>query len=73
LTALKYNLQAVLFSAVMLGIYDGTMGFWLSIKFKANSGFEDAKAQEFLGLYSAVYMAILSLAFAFIGYGLTKL
>lgn len=56
----------------LLGLYDGTIGFWLSLKLKANTGISDKELEVIKGKPSiAITMVVLAIVFAAIGYSLT--
>src|ERR1022692_1216542 len=55
LSSRRFGINVALFINALIGFYDGTIGFWLCIKFKG-VGTEEEKVQNFLGIKSAVYM-----------------
>lgn len=57
--------------ALAIGIYDATVGFWISIKLKAKMGISSEERKELLGIYSIVIMMITSVILSIIGYALT--
>ena len=69
--AKDYSLPLALFINAILGLYDGTKGFWFSIILKANNGLTTEQINELLGVKSGFYMILISLIFSIIGYILT--
>ncbi|HSN62159.1 MAG TPA: hypothetical protein VLR49_14565 [Ferruginibacter sp.] len=69
----QYNLPIIFFIAGLLGLYDGTIGFRLSIYLKANNRLETKKSKELLTVKTAVTMIIIACVFAYFGYLLIKL
>lgn len=69
--AKDYSLPLALFINAILGLYDGTIGFWFSIILKANNGLTTEQINELLGVKSGFYMILISLIFSIIGYILT--
>jgi CDP-diglyceride synthetase len=69
----QYNAPFVFLVAGLLGLYDGTIGFWLSIVLRANNGLETNKSKELLNIKTAVSMILIAILFAFIGIQLAKL
>jgi hypothetical protein len=63
--------RAVLING-LLGLYDGTIGFWLSVKFKANNGLTDEQVDKMMGPQLAMVMVIVAIALAGIGYGIFR-
>jgi hypothetical protein len=58
----------------LLGLYDSTVGFWLSIQFKANTGASDKEIAALKGKPTiAIIMVILSVFFAAVGQWLTTI
>ena len=72
LVSKNYKLPAVLFTSAVLGLYDGTVGFWFSIILRANNAQTTGQADQKPGVKSATIMVILSLIFGMIGYGLSN-
>lgn len=70
LVSRKYNISIMLYTNAILGLYDGTIGFWLSIYLKANNGMTEEQAKEMLGVKSAIMMIIISTICGIVGYGI---
>ena len=68
-----YQLSIALLINAIMGLYDGSIGFWLSIILKSNSGLTIEQSYEMLGVKSALAMIIASIAFGLIGFGLSIL
>lgn len=64
----------VVIAGVLTGIYDGTVGLWLSLTLRANIS-EDTyeKQKQMLGITSAIFMAVVALIFTGIGVGIVKI
>jgi hypothetical protein len=73
LVSKPYSLTIALFINGILGLYDGTIGLYLSLTLKANNGMDDEQIQKVLGVNSAIVMIITSIPLTLIGYGLTHL
>jgi len=69
----EYGLTVALFINGIVGLYDGTIGLYLSLILKANNGINDEQIQKMLGLSSAIMMIITSIPFTLIGYGLSHI
>ncbi|MFT3747179.1 MAG: hypothetical protein QM768_02645 [Agriterribacter sp.] len=69
----QYGLLIALLANGILGIYDGTIGFWLALKLKANIEDENVRSQNFPGIKTALIMFCIACVFAFVGFGLTRL
>lgn len=67
----QFGLKAALISNAIVGLYEGTVGFWLSIKLRANNGLSEEDANTFPGRGAAVVMMVLSLVLGLAGYGLS--
>lgn len=70
LVSRKYNISIMLFTNAVLGLYDGTIGFWFSIYLKANNGMTEEQSKEMLGVKSAIMMIIISAVCGIVGYGI---
>lgn len=57
--------------AIFVGLYDATVGLWLSFKLKAKMGISNEEKKELVGIYSIIIMIITSCILAVIGYALT--
>lgn len=66
-----YSLPTALFANIILGVYDATIGFWLSIILGANTGYSEEKMKAMLGKQTITIMLAVSLLFGMIGYGLS--
>ncbi|GAA0555003.1 hypothetical protein [Chitinophaga japonensis] len=55
----------------LLGCFDGTAGFWLSIRLKANNGLNAKESTKLLGVKTAMSMTAIAIAFGLAGYGLS--
>ncbi len=71
LASADYRTGIVLFLSSLLGLYDGTVGFWLSIVLKSNNGKTTEETSEKPGLMSAVTMIIIAIILGLIGNGLS--
>jgi hypothetical protein len=69
----QYNLTTAIYINGILGFYDGTIGFWLSIKLKANNGLRIEQSQNVLGLQTGIIMTVVAIIFAFIGYSILSI
>jgi hypothetical protein len=69
----QYGLTVALFINGIVGLYDGTIGLYLSLILKANNGMDDEQIQKMLGINSAIVMIITSIPFTLIGYGLSRI
>ena len=58
-------------TAIVVGVYDATVGFWMSIRLKANVGITQEEVKKVSGIYSIVVMVILAVFFSTIGYALS--
>ncbi len=63
--------KSAISAAIVVGLYDATIGLWLSFKLTANTEITDEEKKEFTGIFSIVIMLITSVIFATIGYALT--
>lgn len=68
----EYGLMTALFANGILGLYDGTIGFWFSIVLKAHHGQSIEQLSEMLGVKSAITMILLAGIFPVIGYGIVR-
>lgn len=57
--------------AVLVGLYEATVGLWLSFKLNANIDITKEEKKMLIGVYSIILMLITSIIFATIGYALT--
>lgn len=71
LVSRQFNLIAAISIGGLLGLYDGTIGFWLSIKLRANNDLSTEQAFALLGVKTAISMTAIAVLLSFIGYGLT--
>ena len=65
-----YGLPIALYMNGLLGLVDGTAGFWLSIRVDANNGVVPEKAKQMLGPQSAIVCIVSALVFGLIGHGI---
>ena len=56
-----------------MGLFDGTVGFYLSIILKANTGFDNEKSMQRLNSKTAVVMMVLACIQSLVGTGLSKI
>ena len=54
----------------LVGLYDGTLGFWFSIKLNAYSNISIEQRKKLLGVRMALIMVIVAFLFALAGYSL---
>jgi hypothetical protein len=73
LTSEQYGLSMAMLVNGLLGLYDGTIGFRLSIINKANTGLDTEKSKEDLDGKTALVMIFLSFVFALVGFGISKI
>lgn len=71
LVSKQFNLIAAISIGGLLGLYDGTIGFWLSIKLKANNDLNMEQADKLLGVKTTISMTATGIVLSLIGYGLT--
>jgi hypothetical protein len=72
LTSKEYELSTGLLVNALIGFYDGTIGFKLSIILKANTGLNKEKSLEHLNGKTAFFMITIAIVFALIGYAISK-
>lgn len=65
------DLKTALIVNGFLGLFDSTIGFRLSIKFQANSGYTKEQSTNMIGVKTSVAVMIFALAFSLAGYGIT--
>lgn len=68
-----FDFKKVIMINGLLGLYDGTIGFWLSIKLNANTGLAPEKISEMRGPKTAIPMVIIAIIFGAIGFGIAQL
>jgi len=73
LVSKQLNLIAAISIGGLLGLYDGTIGCWLSIKLGANNDLSTEQANKLLGAKTAISMTVVGMLLSLIGYGLTFL
>ncbi|RAJ77587.1 hypothetical protein CLV59_107354 [Chitinophaga dinghuensis] len=57
----RFNVEIVIAISALLGIYDGTVGLWLSIKLNANTGYDKEKVARLAGFNTAFIAMVISL------------
>ncbi|MES2850041.1 MAG: hypothetical protein V4685_13360 [Bacteroidota bacterium] len=67
LTSNQFGLPLALLTNGILGLYDGTLGFWLSISLRANNGLTAKEGYNMLGIKMAFMMIAIALLFAVVG------
>jgi uncharacterized membrane protein len=65
------DLKTALIVNGFLGLFDSTVGFRLSIKFQANSGYTKEQSTIMIGVKTSIAVMIFALAFSLVGYGIT--
>lgn len=65
------NPNSAITTAIVVGVYDATVGFRMSIRLKANIGITQEEVKKVSGIYSIVVMVILAVFFSTIGYALS--
>jgi uncharacterized membrane protein len=65
------DLKTALVVNGFLGLIDSTIGFRLSIKFQANSGYTKEQSTNMIGVKTSFAVMISALAFSLVGYGIT--
>jgi hypothetical protein len=65
------DLKTALIINGLLGLFDSTIGFLLSIKFQSNSGYTKEQSIKMIGLKTSIAMIIIALAFSLVGYGIS--
>ena len=73
LTSAEYGLFPALLVNGLIGFYDGTIGFKLSILLNANTGLDKQKSMEHLNERTALFMIIMASIFAIIGFVISKI
>src|SRR5260221_13545389 len=69
----QYGIPIALLVNGLLGLYDSTIGFKLSIILKANTGLNPQKSMELVNGKTALIMIIISFEFAIFDYGFSRL
>jgi uncharacterized membrane protein len=68
-----YGLKPAILINGILGLYDGTIGFWLSLVLRANIGKSAEESKMTPDTQSAITMIVMAIIFAFIGFGITMI
>lgn len=66
-----YNLYTTLLINALVGFYDGTIGFKLSIYLKANTGLDEEKSIQYQNSKQAFMMICVAVMLGLIGYALS--
>ncbi|HUM98259.1 MAG TPA: hypothetical protein PK275_10400 [Chitinophagaceae bacterium] len=69
----EYILTNVLLTNAILGLYDCTIGLWLSIVLRANNGLTAEQIKELFTLKSSIAMIVISVIFGLMGFELSKI
>ncbi|HMW65385.1 MAG TPA: hypothetical protein PKC82_00550 [Chitinophagaceae bacterium] len=69
----EYILINVLLTNAILGLYDCTIGLWLSIVLRANNGLTAEQIKELFTLKSSIAFIVISVFFGLIGFELSKI
>lgn len=69
----KADLTTALIINGLLGLVDSTLGFLLSIHFKANSGYRKEQSLKMISVKTSTGMILFAMILSSIGYGLTYL
>ena len=69
----EYILTNVLLTNAILGLYDCTIGLWLSIVLRANNGLTAEQIKELFTLKSSIAFIVISVFFGLIGFELSKI
>ena len=64
------DLKTALIVNGLLGLFDSTVGFLLSIKFQSNSGYTKEQSTNMMGLKTSFAFLIFALTFTLVGYGI---
>jgi len=64
------DLKTALIVNGLLGLFDSTVGFLLSIKFQSNSGYTKEQSTNMMGLKTSFAILIFALTFTLVGYGI---
>ena len=67
----KVDLTTALIINGLLGLIDSTLGFLLSIHFKANSGYNKEQSLKMISIKTSVGMVFFTMILSSVGYGLT--
>jgi len=70
ISARQFGFHGAVYVNALTGFYDGTIGFWLSIKLRAN-GTENDRVRNFLGIKSGLYMVGVGVLCGLVGYYLS--
>jgi uncharacterized protein YqgC (DUF456 family) len=69
----RYGVSIALYMNGLLGLFDGTIGFWLSIKIDGDHGLVPEAARKMLGPRTATMLVAVALVSGMIGYGISNL
>lgn len=72
ITCIRYDLVTALWVNGLLGLFDGTVGLYLSIILGANTGLDKKKSLQHVNMTTAVSMIIFACLLVLPGYGLSK-
>ncbi len=61
LVMLRFDVEKVLVINALLGIYDGSVGLWLSLKLNANTGYDNEKVARLTGINAAFISMVLAI------------
>lgn len=68
LVSRQFGLAAALLTNGIIGFYDGTIGWKLSLALNANMDEEQAKLQHMPLMYSGTVVTLMALSFGYMGY-----
>lgn len=67
----KVDLTTALIINGLLGLIDSTLGFLLSIHFKANNGYSKKQSLKMISIKTSIGMVLFTMILSSVGYGLT--
>jgi len=65
------DLKTAVIINCLLALFDSTIGFLLSIKFKSNSGYTREQSIKMIGFKTSIGVVLFTLVFTLAGYGIT--
>jgi len=65
------DLNTALIINCFLALFDSTIGFLLSIRFKSNSGYTKEQSIKMIGPKTSIGVIVFALIFTLVGYGIT--
>lgn len=72
LVSTMHNLSLALAINLLLGFYDATVGWWIAMRLKANTGLPEEELSKMTPAYTLQIMLVMSVLFTLIGHWLSS-